>query len=76
MPNNVENFKEKFRLLLLGIIKMLKDNSAILIDKFIYPEFRELTNRVLVESGFKIIPDLNCKLFGNDYNSFILGVRN
>ena len=55
---------------------MLKDNSAILIDKFIYPEFKELTNRVLVETGFKIIPDLNCKLFGNDYNSFILGVRN
>lgn len=70
-----EHNEEKFRSLLLGVITMLKDNSLILIDKLIYPEFKILTEFVLVESGFEIIPILNSKLFGNNYNRFILASK-
>ena len=63
--------EKNFELLLIGIMSMMKSNSAILIDKFIYNEFRNLTIKVLIEKDFKIILDFNCKLFGKKYDNFI-----
>lgn len=65
----------EFRTLVTGITTMLKYNSSILIDKFIYPEFRECTRLLLEELGF-IIRTIDCELFGNKYAHFIFATKN
>uniref|UniRef100_A0A6C0BCQ4 Uncharacterized protein n=1 Tax=viral metagenome TaxID=1070528 RepID=A0A6C0BCQ4_9ZZZZ len=44
-----------FKILLEGILTMMSDNCHVILDKFIYPKFREIALQVLLEDGFLII---------------------
>lgn len=65
----------KFKNIIIGITSMLKDNSSILIDKFIYEQFKEATFDVLNELGFQII-SIRTTLFERDYNNYIFSIKN
>lgn len=66
---------QKFKNILKGIMNMLKDNSSILIDKFIYPGFKEATLQLLDELNFHQV-NIETKLFELEYSNYIFSVKN
>ncbi len=46
---------QEFKRLLEGILTMVSERSIVILDKFIYPEFRDCALEVLLNGGFTII---------------------
>ena len=60
------NLKE-FGILINSLIKLLKENSIIILDKFIFPEFKKLTIKILEDNMFQ--------LENIETGTFIMGIR-
>lgn len=63
-----------FKILLINMLKFLKQTCIIILDKFIYPEFRKLSVEILQEFGFNIIPK-TYDMYGHEYKKTIYAER-
>lgn len=63
-----------FELMIIDLLKLLKQTSIVIFDKFIYPEFRQITIEILEKYGFNIIPKIY-NFYGNQYTKTIYAER-
>lgn len=63
-----------FKLLICNLLRILKSNCIVIFDKFIYPEFRELTIKTLEECGFRVIPK-TYDMYGHSYKNTVYAER-
>lgn len=64
-----------FTKLIIKLTKMLKPEGLLLLDKFIYHEFRELTLNLLIDELNYIIYEREYIMFGQSFHNFILAKK-